>query len=397
MRFRLLQLVAQNFQNDRLLLGSSVDEGFRKQALGSRVDIGEAVEEKFAFVVGVPVGDDQVDEFVDAHCFRAGGVGLRNEQFGHGGDRGVLVGSEDFELRGSRQAAMDFAESAEEFAGNSGNRGAQGEELQDFASMQTGPPEKISVLCVAGNGNEKIARRCGHRVKCRRKQCTLGAVMKLKRREFIAAGAATAVLSRLAMAAEARLPLAFSTLGCPTWEWKKILEFAQANGFAAVELRGLDGQSGFAVERGIFARKYCSGEERHCGIWSENRLRQQFVRDARSGSRKAETDAGGCAAIHRSGVGAGSAYVRVFGNKIEGPKEEVVARVAAGLHELAEYSGPKGVTVIVESHGDFTDSPTLKQILTMANSRYAGLLWDAHHTFVSSHEAPELTVKELGP
>src|SRR5919197_3791430 len=38
-----------------------------------------------------------------------------------------------------------------------------------------------------------------------------------------------------------RLPIAFSTLGCPTWEWKKILDFASQHGFAAVELRGLEG------------------------------------------------------------------------------------------------------------------------------------------------------------
>ena len=33
-----------------------------------------------------------------------------------------------------------------------------------------------------------------------------------------------------------RLPIAFSTLGCPSWEWKKTLDFASQHGFAAVEL-----------------------------------------------------------------------------------------------------------------------------------------------------------------
>ena len=67
--------------------------------------------------------------------------------------------------------------------------------------------------------------------------------MKLTRREFLAMGGASFALamSRLAWAAEQRLPLAFSTLGCPTWEWQKILSFAEANGFAAVEIRGVMG------------------------------------------------------------------------------------------------------------------------------------------------------------
>src|SRR5579864_450208 len=38
-----------------------------------------------------------------------------------------------------------------------------------------------------------------------------------------------------------RIPIAFSTLGCPAWEWSKILDFAQQHGYAAIELRGLKG------------------------------------------------------------------------------------------------------------------------------------------------------------
>jgi sugar phosphate isomerase/epimerase len=94
--------------------------------------------------------------------------------------------------------------------------------------------------------------------------------------------------------------------------------------------------------------------------------------------------------------------VRVFGGKAEsdknpGPDDATKARVAAGLRELGKYSGPKGVTVIIESHDHFTSSATLKDVLTAANSEYVGLLWDAHHTFATSNEDPGFTVKQLGP
>src|SRR5271165_1202047 len=39
-----------------------------------------------------------------------------------------------------------------------------------------------------------------------------------------------------------QIPLAFSTLGCPAREWKKILDFATEHGFSAIELRGLEGK-----------------------------------------------------------------------------------------------------------------------------------------------------------
>src|SRR5438128_8481974 len=52
---------------------------------------------------------------------------------------------------------------------------------------------------------------------------------------------ALAALPTNMRAAGERLPIGFSTLGCPSWDWLKILDFAQQNGFAAVELRGMQG------------------------------------------------------------------------------------------------------------------------------------------------------------
>src|SRR5256886_3868726 len=91
-------------------------------------------------------------------------------------------------------------------------------------------------------------------------------------------------------------------------------------------------------------------------------------------------------------------YVRVFGNNyVKGvPRDVMLAHIARGLRELGEYARPKGVTVLIESHGDFTDSPTLLEILRRADSPAVALLWDAHHTFVSGKEAPEDTVRQLG-
>src|SRR5205807_187392 len=66
------------------------------------------------------------------------------------------------------------------------------------------------------------------------------------------------------------------------------------------------------------------------------------------------------------------------------------------LRELGDYAQPKGVTVLIESHGDFTDSPSLLALLEQAASPSVALLWDAHHTFVSGKEQPEDTVRQLG-
>ena len=36
-----------------------------------------------------------------------------------------------------------------------------------------------------------------------------------------------------------KYPLAFSTLGCPDWDFKKITDFAEQHGYTGIELRGL--------------------------------------------------------------------------------------------------------------------------------------------------------------
>ncbi len=223
--------------------------------------------------------------------------------------------------------------------------------------------------------------------------------MKLTRKEFLAAGGAsfTLAMSRLAWAAEQRLPLAFSTLGCPTWDWQKILSFAQTNGFAAIEIRGVLGNMDtpsrpeFAPDQIAQTKKDIAAHGLKVACVSSSSAMHE-----KDPAKRAQSLADAKRFIDMA-AGLDAPNVRVFGNNIDGPREEIIAQVAAGMNELANYAGARGVTVIIESHGDFTDSPTLKQVLTMANSPYAALLWDAHHTFASSHEASDYTVKELGP
>lgn len=224
--------------------------------------------------------------------------------------------------------------------------------------------------------------------------------MKITRAAFLKSGLAALPvggLVRSLLAADASLPLAFSTLGCPAWPWLRILEFAQSNGFAAVELRGLSGELNlpksptFAAKQLSQTRKELAAHNLKIAcVSSSAELHEADAERRRQMLAEAKTFVDLAGALE-------SRYVRVFGNEIKGLKSDVVARVVDAMQTLAAYAAPRGVTVILESHGDFTDSPTLKEILTKADSPHAALLWDAHHTYVDSHEQPENTAAELGP
>jgi sugar phosphate isomerase/epimerase len=219
----------------------------------------------------------------------------------------------------------------------------------------------------------------------------------LSRRRFLQTSAVALAAWRSDLHATSPRPMVgFSTLGCPSWEWTKILDFAKAHDFSAFELRGLLGtmdlptRPEFQPDRIAQSRRDVASRNLKIACVSSSaelhhadpEKRQQQIAAAKRFIDLAAS--------------LGAPNVRVFGNKIEGPREKVLARVASGLSELGTYSAGRGVTVLIESHGDFTDSPTLKEILTRADSPSVGLLWDAHHTFVSGKEDPHFTVENLG-
>lgn len=191
------------------------------------------------------------------------------------------------------------------------------------------------------------------------------------------------------------LPIGFSTLGCPSWAWLKILDFAHQNGFAAVELRGLEGtmdlpaRPEFSDPRLEQSKKEVASRRLHVSCVSSSAnlhetgpQQEQQLTDARRFIDLASR--------------LNAPYVRVFGNKLVGPRAAAIEHISASLRQLGDYAGPKNVTVLIESHGDFTDSPTLREILEKAASPHVGLLWDAHNTYVDGKEDPAITVSHLG-
>ena len=195
-----------------------------------------------------------------------------------------------------------------------------------------------------------------------------------------------------------RLPLGFSTLGSPKWDWIQTLDFAAAHDFAAIELRGLQ-QAMDLSQRPEFQPDGLAQTKRQLAargltvacLGASVNLHEQDT--AKLGAAMAETRR-----FIDIASGIGAPYVRVFGNQyVQGMTREAVhAYVAKGLRELGEYARPRGVMVLLESHGEFVTSPALVDLMQRADSPAVGILWDAHHTFVAK-EPTETSVAQLGP
>jgi len=194
-----------------------------------------------------------------------------------------------------------------------------------------------------------------------------------------------------------RLPIGFSTLGCPNWEWRKILDQAAQHGFAAIEMRGLMGEMDLPKSPQFTGAKLKESLKdldalglKISGLGASTNMHEP---DAAKRAKQMGEAKRFIELAHQLGA----PYVRVFPNQLVKGEERktTIDRIVTGLRELSDHAKGSKVTVIVESHGEFVTAPPLLEIIQGANHPNVAFLWDAHHTCVAG-EKPAETFKQLG-
>ena len=223
---------------------------------------------------------------------------------------------------------------------------------------------------------------------------------RVARRSFLAAlgaGIGAPTLLR-AQGRSKRLPLCFSTLGCPGWGWRRILDEADRLGYAAIEVRLIEWDPNLP-RRPEFTGARLRESRRDLdalGLELVNLGSPVRLHEKEPATRSAHLDDGRrfIDLAHALGV----PYVRVFPDKLPPAEaaDDVLARIVEGGRELAAHARGSGVTVLLESHGDLTRSDVLEPVLKGVGSERFALLWDAHHTAAMGGEPPAATWGRLG-
>lgn len=192
------------------------------------------------------------------------------------------------------------------------------------------------------------------------------------------------------------MKLSFSTLGCPSWSWKEILRQAVSLGFDGIEVRGiqkeLDNEKIDEFQDEIISATIAQlkslGLKIPCLDTSVTFLGPGDLSEALRSGR-----ASMCVA-QKLGI----PFIRVFGDRIPVGmgRDEALERVTDGIRELARYGEDIGMAVLLETHGDFSASPMIREMFSRIPSPAAGILWDAAHTFECG-ESPEATWIMIGP
>jgi len=188
--------------------------------------------------------------------------------------------------------------------------------------------------------------------------------------------------------------LSFSTLACPTASLTEILAFSLAFGFSGVGLRAVAGELDllnlpeFAPPvRQLTRRRFADA-----GVVPEMLLTSVRLADARS------TDLQGARAMIDLAHDLGVPFIRVFGGPVPAGMALTDAqdRVAAGLRTLADNALGTGVTVLLETHDDFSDTRRAAAVMHRADHPGVGLLWDIHHPYRLAQEPVTETWARIG-
>ncbi len=191
------------------------------------------------------------------------------------------------------------------------------------------------------------------------------------------------------------MKIAFSTLGCPDFDWNEICSMAKDLGFSGIELRGLGGNM-FSLKGNVF---------------SDSEI-EKTIQDLKKRNLEVPCISSGCALCYADkreetaqeikkyidlAQKLGSSYIRLLGDETAEPKGEVDDEVVLEtLNLLVPYAEEKGVTLLVETNGVYGDTKRLAKLLNRAKSDYVGALWDVHHPYRYFGETPEKTVENLG-
>jgi fatty-acyl-CoA synthase len=191
------------------------------------------------------------------------------------------------------------------------------------------------------------------------------------------------------------MKIAFSTLGCPDFDWTDIYSMAKDLGFDGIEIRGL-GSEIFAVKAQPF---------------TENELPQTIKKLSELHLEIPCLSSGCCLkyaekeeenyqeVVHYITLAAklGTPYIRILADDVPqtgGEADDAV--VLAALQRLIPVAEAKGVTLLIETNGVYSDTDRLRGLLDHVASDAVAALWDTHHPYRFAGETPGKTVQNLG-
>ncbi len=194
------------------------------------------------------------------------------------------------------------------------------------------------------------------------------------------------------------LPLSFTTLGCPGWTLREIVENAAKMGYDGIDFRGLldaldittcpEFTSDLAATKRLLADHGIAvsgiATSARFAVVDADELEGNFEEARRNMALAAEL---------------GAPVLRVYGGKVpEGHTvETILPTLVKNLRAIGDEAEGFGITLALETHDDWTDSAVFARLMREVDHPRVRVLWDLHHPYRTNGEPAEFTYENLAP
>jgi len=192
------------------------------------------------------------------------------------------------------------------------------------------------------------------------------------------------------------LKLAFTTLGCPNWDMETIISQAVECGYDGVDFRGFLGQMEI-YKLPEFSSEIETTKKRFNEAALEIPCFSSSVRLFTTSEEELNKFLGELKEYGKLCNEFNTPYIRVFGGSIGNiSREEAFNIVESNLRDMLKIAEEYDITLLLETHDDWTRCEYVHEILKRAESKHIQVLWDIHHPYRTVGESPQLTWDTLG-
>lgn len=191
------------------------------------------------------------------------------------------------------------------------------------------------------------------------------------------------------------MKLAFSTLGCPDFDWPDIYAMAKDFGFNGIEIRGLGNDIYGGKSAPVYTKRAPRDKEKACILGLEIPcLSSGCCLKFKEKEEETKSEIRSYIALAKE---LGTPYIRILADLEPNPTTDVDdTYVVSILKELAPEAKTSGTTLLVETNGVYADTARLAKLLEAVDHPSVMALWDMHHPYRYMGESAQQTIDNIG-
>jgi sugar phosphate isomerase/epimerase len=194
------------------------------------------------------------------------------------------------------------------------------------------------------------------------------------------------------------MKLSFTTLGCPGWTLRQIVENAARMGYDSVDFRGL------LDEIDVSRRpEFTTGLRETLRLFDDHGVAisglltsaRYAVVDPAERQAQFEETRRNLELAARLEV----PFLRVYGGRVpeDYTTETIMPFLVDNLQRMGDEAQDHGVTLAIETHDEWTASDVCARLMARVDHPAVRVLWDLHHPYRANGESPDFTYTNLAP